>query len=88
MKQVDLQQAVIELLKERKLAASIKRISYFKGRRKASRPGTHQYSNRNILTDRYDSAVLWIHERLSNWDLHLVGDVRPANISLESSKRL
>lgn len=88
MKEVELQQAVVKLLKEGKLAASIINIGYFKGRRKASRPGATQYSYRNILTDRYDSAVIWIHERLSKWDLHLVGDTQPTNISLEKSERL
>ncbi|MGC8098652.1 hypothetical protein [Metapseudomonas otitidis] len=88
MKETHLQEAVIKLLKERRFATSINGISYFKGRKKASKSDSRQYSHRNILTDRYDCAVLWIHERLSKWDLHLVGNVRPTNISLDRSERL
>ncbi|QTT88508.1 hypothetical protein [Pseudomonas chlororaphis] len=88
MNEADLQRTVIQMLKDKKITRAITNIGVFRGRRKASKPGFREYSVRNILTDRYDSAVVWIFDRLANWDIQLVGGVKPTNISLTKTDRL
>ena len=88
MKEAELQDAVVRILQDQDLASRITNLGYFRGRKKGSRPGYREYSYRNILTDRYDSSVIWICDRFAKWEISLVGGINPTNISLDKSDRL
>lgn len=88
MSEFELQHAVYQMLQDQTFARNIKNINYFKGRRKGSRPGVREYSIKNIMTDRYDDAVLWVYERLLSRDVYQVGGPNPRNIALGKKDRL
>lgn len=88
MKEAELQDAVVRILRGQGLAGRITNLGYFKGRAKGGRPGYREYSYRNILTDRYDSSVIWICERFAKWEISLLGGIKPTNISLDKLDRI
>jgi len=88
MKEAELQDAVVRILRGQGLAGRITNLGYFKGRAKGGRPCYREYSYRNILTDRYDSSVIWICERFAKWEISLLGGIKPTNISLDKLDRI
>jgi len=88
MKEAELQDAVVRILQDQSLASRITNLGYFRGRNKGGRRGCREYSYRNILTDRYDSSVIWICDRFAKWEISLLGGIKPTNISLDKLDRL